>query len=166
MADEPHIAEAFRIVLATIDADVLPAPPVHGRQTLKGRAEIRERAVELARTGLGVKSVARAVDPLSPSCFSPRPSGFRDDSRVPRGRAPELTLHVRLRQPFACGTLRAQSSTWQSLAMGFLKRLFGGAGSGSADPTTSDPADPSTSTRPSVPAILSWRAGSRTAWTN
>jgi hypothetical protein len=47
MADEPHVAEAFRIVLATIEADVLPALPVHGRQTLKGRAEIRERAVEL-----------------------------------------------------------------------------------------------------------------------
>jgi hypothetical protein len=30
----------------------------------------------------------------------------------------------------------------QSLAMGFLKRLFGGAGSGSGHPTTSDPADP------------------------
>ena len=27
----------------------------------------------------------------------------------------------------------------QSLAMGFLKRLLGGAGAGSADPTTSDP---------------------------
>ena len=26
--------------------------------------------------------------------------------------------------------------------MGFLKRLFGGAGSGSDDPTTPDPADP------------------------
>jgi len=26
--------------------------------------------------------------------------------------------------------------------MGFLRRLFGGAGSGSADPTRSDPADP------------------------
>ena len=37
----------FRIVLATIEADVLPALPVHGRQTLKGRAEIRERAVDL-----------------------------------------------------------------------------------------------------------------------
>ena len=47
VADEPHVAEAFRIVLATIEADVLPALPVHGRQTLKGRAEIRERAVEL-----------------------------------------------------------------------------------------------------------------------
>ena len=30
----------------------------------------------------------------------------------------------------------------ESPAMGFLKRLFGGAGSGSGDPTTSDPADP------------------------
>jgi hypothetical protein len=30
----------------------------------------------------------------------------------------------------------------QSVAMGFLRRLLGGAGSGSADPRTSDPADP------------------------
>ena len=30
----------------------------------------------------------------------------------------------------------------QSLAMGFLKRLIGGGRSGSAGPTTSDPADP------------------------
>ena len=40
MAGEPHVAEAFRIVLVTIEADVLPEPPVHGRETLKGRAEI------------------------------------------------------------------------------------------------------------------------------
>src|SRR6476646_6163467 len=30
----------------------------------------------------------------------------------------------------------------ESLAMGFLKRLFGGAGSGSGVPTTADPAEP------------------------
>ena len=58
-------------------------------------------------------------------------------------------------------------SVGKSSAMGFLKRLLGGAGAGIGSirrprilPIRS------TSTRPSVPTISSWRARSRTAWTN
>ena len=46
------------------------------------------------------------------------------------------------------------------------ERLFGGDSSESDGRTDTGPAIQSTSTRTSVPGILSWRAGSRTGWTN
>jgi hypothetical protein len=58
---ESHIAAAFAIVLATVELDHLPEPPTNGRETLKGRAEVRARAVTLAETGLSARSVARVV---------------------------------------------------------------------------------------------------------
>jgi hypothetical protein len=59
---EHHIAGAFRIVVATIEADRAIAPPVNGRDVLKGRAEARERAIALASEGLSSRAVAAAVD--------------------------------------------------------------------------------------------------------
>ena len=55
----------------------------------------------------------------------------------------------------------------KSIAMSFLKRIFSGGGPGSeqSDRGGCGPIR-STSTRPSVPIISSWRARSRSAWTN
>lgn len=60
-AGELHVAEAFRIVAATVELDRLPEPPANGRAVLKGRTEVRLRAVALAESGLSARSVARVV---------------------------------------------------------------------------------------------------------
>ena len=60
-AGEDYVAAAFRIVVATLEAGRLPDPVRHGRETLKGRAAVREHAVELGRRGLSSRAVALAV---------------------------------------------------------------------------------------------------------
>jgi hypothetical protein len=67
---EDHIAGAFRIVVATIEADRAIAPPVNGRDVLKGRAEVRERAIALAAEGLSSRAVAAAVGVPYVTCYS------------------------------------------------------------------------------------------------
>jgi hypothetical protein len=53
---------AFRIVVAKIGTDRAIAPPVSGRDVLKGRAEVRERAIALASERLSSRAVAAAVN--------------------------------------------------------------------------------------------------------
>ena len=60
-ASEWHVVEAFRIVVAVLEADRLTEPVCNGRETLMGRQELRERAIAIGRTGLDSRSVARAV---------------------------------------------------------------------------------------------------------
>jgi hypothetical protein len=60
-AGEDHVAEAFRIVVVTIEADGLPEPPWHGRVVLKGRAAAHDEVLRLAATGVSSRSVARLV---------------------------------------------------------------------------------------------------------
>lgn len=61
-AGELHIAAAFTLVVATIEADRALDPPRHGRDVLKGRQAAHDRAIQLARAGLTSRAVARAVD--------------------------------------------------------------------------------------------------------
>jgi hypothetical protein len=60
-ASEDHIAEAFRIVVATLELDCLPAPVRHGRDVLKGRQAAHDRAIELVGSGLSVRTIAGVV---------------------------------------------------------------------------------------------------------
>jgi hypothetical protein len=86
-ADEDHIASAFRIVVATIEADRLPDPPYHGRDVLKGRREIRDRALRLAELKIPYRDIALAtIQHAASSCSRrgtgapPRPGDWRRPS--------------------------------------------------------------------------------------